>query len=151
LLCSVRPEPKVADMSNIESEQPINREVEMSNKPDSTVIEALMKANLLEVFGERDQQLRAAAIERTYAADVVFADPGEVVVGRDAVNAKVQKLLDETPGFVFTEAGPVYVNNDLGTLAWNFGPAGQPPVVTGFDICLIEDGRIAKLYTILTQ
>jgi len=138
-------------MSNIESEQPINREVEMSNKPDSTVIEALMKANLLEVFGERDQQLRAAAIERTYAGDVVFADPGEVVVGRDAVNAKVQKLLDETPGFVFTEAGPVYVNNDLGTLAWNFGPAGQPPVVTGFDICLIEDGRIAKLYTILTQ
>jgi hypothetical protein len=123
----------------------------MSDMPDSAVIEALMKANLLGVFGERDPQRRVAAIERTYAEDVVFADPDEVVVGRDAVDAKVQKLLDEAPGFVFAEAGPVYVNHDLGTLAWSFGPAGQPPVVTGFDICLIRDGLIAKLYTILTH
>jgi hypothetical protein len=27
---------------------------------------------------------------------------------------------------------------------------GQPPVVTGFDISLIRDGVIAKLYTVLT-
>lgn len=123
----------------------------MSNEPEATTIEALMRANLLEVFGERDPQLRAAAIGRTYAEDIVFSDPGAVVVGRDAVDAKVQKLHDETPGFVFTEAGPVYVNNDLGTLAWSYGPEGQPPVVTGFDICLIRDGVIARLYTILTQ
>jgi SnoaL-like domain len=114
-------------------------------------IESLMKANLLEVFGERDAERRAAAIERTYADDVVFADPGEVVVGREAVNVKAQKLLDDAPGFVFTPAGPIHVNNDLGVLAWNFGPEGQPPAVTGMDICLVEDGRIAKIYTILTR
>jgi hypothetical protein len=62
----------------------------------------------------------------------------------------MRKLLDEAPGFAFSEAGPVYVDNDLGTLAWRFGPEGQPPVVTGFDISLIRDGVIAKLYTVLT-
>ncbi|WP_419707215.1 nuclear transport factor 2 family protein [Promicromonospora sp. NFX87] len=122
----------------------------MSNEPEPAEIEALMRANLHEVFGERDPQLRAVAIGRAYAEDIVFSDPGEVAIGRDAVAAKVQKLLDETPGFTFTEVGPVYVSNDLGTLAWSYGPQGQPPVVTGFDICLIRDGVIARLYTILT-
>jgi hypothetical protein len=113
-------------------------------------IEALMKANLLQVFGERDPEARAAAIERTYTEDVVFSDPEEVVVGREAVGAKAQRLLDGAPGFVFSEGGPVHVNHDMGVLAWNFGPAGAPPAVTGMDICLVENGLIAKIYTILT-
>ncbi len=33
-------------------------------------IETLMRANLLEVFNERDGATRRAAIERTYAPDV---------------------------------------------------------------------------------
>ncbi|GAA5154191.1 nuclear transport factor 2 family protein [Amycolatopsis dongchuanensis] len=113
-------------------------------------IESLMKANLHEVFGERDPRRRAAAVERTYAEGVVFADPEEVVVGREAIHAKAQRLLDEAPGFVFSEAGPIHVNHDLGVLAWNFGPEGQPPAVRGMDICLMENGLIAKVYTILT-
>jgi hypothetical protein len=115
----------------------------------SEVIESLMNANLHDVFGERDPQQRAAAVHRIYTEDVVFADPDEVVVGREALNAKAQRLLDDAPDFVFTAGGPIYVNHDLGYLAWNFGPEGQPPVVKGMDICLIENGRIGKIYTII--
>jgi SnoaL-like protein len=116
-----------------------------------TTVESLMKANLHEVFGERDPQRRAAAVDRTYTEGVVFSDPEGVVVGREAVNAKAQRLLDEAPGFVFTEGGPVHVSHDLGYLAWNFGPEGQEPVVRGMDICLVENGLIAKIYTIITS
>ncbi|SNQ49510.1 conserved hypothetical protein [Frankia canadensis] len=116
----------------------------------SDEIESLMKANLHEVFGERDPLLRAAAVERTYTEDVVFADPEEVVVGREALNAKAQRLLDEAPGFAFTEGGPIFVNHDLGFLAWHFGPEGQAPAARGMDICLVENGLIAKVYTIIT-
>lgn len=114
-------------------------------------IEALMRANLLDVFGERDPERRRAAIARTYAADVKFSDPDEVIVGHDALDAKAQALLDQAPAFVFSPAGPVYVNQDMGYLAWNLGPEGADPVVRGVDIALTENGLITSLYTVLLK
>lgn len=112
-------------------------------------IEELMRANLLEVFNERDGGRRRAAIERTYLDTVQFSDPEEVVTGHDALDAKAQRLLDGAPGFVFSPAGAVHVNHDLGYLTWGFGPQDQPPVVRGVDIALVRDGRIATIYTFL--
>lgn len=112
-------------------------------------IEQLMQANLLEVFNQRDGEQRRATISRTYSPDVRFSDPDEVVEGHEALDIKAQKLLDGAPGFVFTPAGPVQVNHDLGYLAWNFGPAGQPPVARGVDIALVKDGLIHTVYTLL--
>lgn len=111
--------------------------------------EELMRANLLEVFNERDAARRRAAIDRTYVADVQFSDPEDAVVGRAALDAKAQQILDGAPGFVFRPAGAVQVNHDLGYLAWEFGPADQPPVVRGMDIALVADGLVTKLYTLL--
>ncbi|THG30228.1 nuclear transport factor 2 family protein [Naasia lichenicola] len=108
-----------------------------------------MHANLLGVFGERDPARRAEVIARTYADDVVFADPESVVVGHAAIRDKAQSLIDQSPDFVFTAAGPVLESQDLGYLTWNLGPAGAPPVVKGVDIALVRDGVIAKLYTLI--
>jgi hypothetical protein len=112
-------------------------------------IEDLMTANLLEVFNERDGDRRRAAIERTYVADVRFSDPDETAVGHDALDAKAQRLLDESPAFVFIPEGSVHVSANLGYLAWGFGPLGKPPVVRGADIALVSDGLITRLYTVL--
>ncbi|GHG00739.1 MULTISPECIES: nuclear transport factor 2 family protein [Amycolatopsis] len=114
----------------------------------ATVAE-LMEANLLRVFNERDDERRAKAIAETYAPDVEFADPEGTVTGRESLNAKAKGLLDQSPGFAFTPAGPVLVNHDLGHLAWALGPDGGPPVVRGIDVALVEDGLIKKLYTML--
>ena len=117
----------------------------------SDSIEHLMHANLLEVFNERDRGKRRAAIDRTYSEDVVFSDPEDLLVGHDAIDAKVQQLLDGAPAFVFAPDGPVYRNHDLAYLAWRFGPEGQEPVVRGVDIAFVEGGVIRKLYTLLLQ
>jgi hypothetical protein len=117
----------------------------------SESISNLMLANLLEVFNERDEGRRLAAIARFYAEDVVFYDPEEFVTGREAVNEKARNILEKAPGLVFTPAGPAYENNNLGYLDWNLGPEGQPPIVRGIDIALIKEGRIATLYTILRK
>jgi hypothetical protein len=114
----------------------------------ATVAE-LMRANLLDVFNERDDERRAKAIATTYADDVTFADPEGVVTGHEDLNAKAKGLLDQSPGFVFSPAGPVLVNHDLGHLAWELGPAGAPPVVRGIDVALVADGVIKKLYTMV--
>lgn len=111
----------------------------------------LMRANLLDVFGERDVERRRAAIARIYHPDVEFADPDATVTGHDALDAKAQAILDDAPDFAFAPAGRAYVNNDLGYLAWELGPEGGPPVVRGVDIALVRDGLIAKVYTLLLQ
>jgi hypothetical protein len=66
------------------------------------------------------------------------------------MNEQARKLLDRMPDFVFSAAGPVHVSRDLGLLAFNLGVPEQPPAVNGIDVALVRDGRIARLYMLLT-
>ena len=109
----------------------------------------LMHRNLSEVFGQRDGEARRAAMRELLAPDMTFSDHDGSVTGLDAIDRKIQALHARTPGFVFTEAGPVHEVQELGSLDWSFGPAGADPVVLGTDVVLIRDGRIAALYTYL--
>lgn len=113
---------------------------------NSTVAD-LMRSNLLSVFNEPDPERRNAAIALTYAPDVVWHEPDRVVRGREALAQRATELRAQTPDFVFQPDGPVSVNDDLGHLGFQFGPAGQPPVVTGMDIARCKDGVIVELYT----
>jgi hypothetical protein len=110
-----------------------------------------MEKNLLEVFGERDSERRKLAISKLYTEECTFFEPEEQIVGRDALNATVERILQEAPGFVFRLAGPAEVNHDLGRLRWQFGPNGAVPVVTGMDVAVFERGRIRALYTFLDK
>jgi hypothetical protein len=113
-------------------------------------IAELMRANLVEVFGERDGERRRAAIARIHRPDVVFHDPEAPAVGHEALHAGVQAILDGAPPeFGFSPAGPVRVNDDLGYLPWNLGAEGAPQAVRGVDIRLVRDGLTAHLYTLL--
>jgi hypothetical protein len=110
----------------------------------------LLHSNLHEVFSERDPDRRRAAIERTYAEDVTFIDPGGEFAGRQALNDQAQKLLDDIPAdFVLEEDGPRYVGADIAALAWRLGPPSNP-VTRGIDILTIRDGRVSVLRTLLT-
>ena len=78
-----------------------------------------------------------------------WSDPEATTQGRQALDERAQQLLDRTPGFVFTAAGPVHVLRDLGYLAFDFGMPESPPVSSGYDVALVRDGRIAVFYTLL--
>jgi SnoaL-like domain len=117
----------------------------------SDTLGPLMERNLLEIFGQPDPTRRAVAIAEIYTANCTFFEAGERIVGRDALNAKIEHILQEAPGFVFRAQGPAEVNHDLGRLQWHLGPAGAPPVVTGMDIAIFEHGRIRALYTFLDK
>ena len=115
----------------------------------SAPVQELLATNLHGVFGERDPERRRAAAERLYTPDVAFTDPEETVVGVDALLAKAAGLLEDAPGFVFTEAGPAYAAGARAALAWTFGPEGAAPVARGLDVVTIEDGRISEVLTLL--
>lgn len=109
-----------------------------------------MHANLLEVFNERDEALRRAAIDRTYAADVRWIDAEGETVGREALDAKCVALQDGLGPLQFEAVGPVHALQGFGYLAWRLvGPDGQQ-AMAGLDVALIEEGVIQVLYTVLT-
>jgi SnoaL-like domain len=113
-------------------------------------IRELMLANLFAVFNERDPKRRLKAIARNYTEDVIWTDPDGTTQGHEAMNEQAQRLLDRMPDFVFSAAGPVHVSHDLGLLNFNLGEPAQPPAVSGVDVALVRDGRIAVLHTLLT-
>jgi hypothetical protein len=105
----------------------------------------------LHVFSERDPEKRRAAIERTYVEDVRFIDPDGESVGREALNDRAQKILDDAPAdFVLEEDGLAYVSTDTAVQAWRFGPPGSP-AVRGIDILTVSDGRVSVVRTLIAQ
>jgi len=123
-------------------------EERITDMPDA---KELLHSNLHEVFSERDPDERRAAIERTYAEDVKFIDPEGEVVGRQALNDRAQKLLDDAPAdFVLEEDGPRYVSPETAALAWRLGAPGSP-VARGIDILTVRDGRVSVLTTLLAS
>ena len=117
---------------------------------DAARIRELMLDNLFAVFNERDPERRSKAIAANYTDDVIWTDPDGTTQGRQALNEQAQKLLDRMPDFVFSAGGPVYVSRDLGLLAFNLGVPERPAAVSGIDVALVRDRRIAVLHTILT-
>ena len=113
-------------------------------------IRQLLVDNLFAVFSEFDPERRMKAIVANYTEDVIWTSPELIARGHEELNEGAQKLLDRTPNFIFTAAGPVHVLRDLGYLAFTYGLPQQPPASTGYDVAQVRDGRIAMLYTLLT-
>ena len=102
-----------------------------------------------DVFAELDPEKRRAAIERTYTEDVRFIDPNGETVGREAINDRAQKILDDAPAnFVLEEDGPAYVSPDAAIQAWRFGPPGSPEV-RGIDVLTVRDGSVSVVQTLI--
>jgi hypothetical protein len=111
-------------------------------------VAALMAANLLEVFGERDPERRRAAMARTYAPDITFADEEATTTGHDALEQRVVALQARLPADAsFAPFGPLYVGGDQAALAWTLSPEGSEPIARGLDVATIADGRIVALLT----
>ncbi|WP_029434135.1 nuclear transport factor 2 family protein [Blastococcus sp. URHD0036] len=114
----------------------------------ATVSEVLTRS-VLQVFNEADAERRAELIAATYAPGIVFHDPEGTVTGRDAFAAKIAELLAGTGGLPFALRRPVQESVGLGIASWALGPSGAPPVATGTDVALVEDGLITVMWTLL--
>jgi SnoaL-like domain len=110
-------------------------------------LDALMQANIVRVFNERNSSLRLAALGELYAEDATLYDPETVASGREGISKAVDSLiLSLPPDFVFSANGHAVGHNGVGRLFWRAGPPNGPAAVTGTDVAYIENGRIKLLY-----
>ena len=115
----------------------------------SSAIASLLTRNLHEVFGETDTERRRAAIAALFTEDAVFLDHDAVRTGHAALQQAVAELQARFPGWVFREVRAPQAVGDAGRLAWAYGPPGEAPRVTGQDVILAREGRIARLVVFL--
>jgi hypothetical protein len=112
----------------------------------------LMEDNLHHVWSERNAGSRRTAIEGVYGSNSSLFEVGEIITGYDAINEKISSVVNGMPEeFIFTRLKPIIINNNVGRLIWGLGPKGQPPVATGMDIAVFENGRIKSLYVFLDK
>jgi hypothetical protein len=111
----------------------------------------LLRANAKRVFSEAGVDLRLNALKELWAENGVLVESERVVTGWKAVSDSVGALLKMLPpGATFQAEGPAAGHHGLGRLRWRaVDSSGKPLGVTGTDVALVENGRIAKLYVIL--
>jgi len=113
-------------------------------------VDALMQANLVRVFNERNPDRRRTALAELYTDDATLYDPETVATGQEAISETVSNLLLRLPpNFTFSAAGHAVGHNGVARLFWRAGPPDGPAAITGTDVAHIEDGRIKRLYVFL--
>jgi hypothetical protein len=114
--------------------------------PDDTIA-LLLRSVVLEVFDERDAAKRADAIPRVFATDAEFIESTGTRRGQADIDAAVVKIHERFPGYRFRLTSEPQTVPNGGRITWGFGPPEVAPRVTGMDIAVVEDGRVALLIT----
>ncbi|MFJ4092277.1 nuclear transport factor 2 family protein [Kitasatospora sp. NPDC089913] len=110
-----------------------------------------LAATYLAAWNETDPTARRKLIDEAWAEDGRYTDPLAAVTGREGVDALIGAAQGQFPGLVFT-LGPVDAHHDIARFTWNLGPAGEEPLVIGFDVLVADaEGRIASVYGFLDR
>lgn len=124
----------------------------MSRQPEAAIdYDHLMRANLANVFNERDSGKRIGAIGNLYAEGATLYEPPDTAAeGHAAICEAVTRLLASLPPeFAFTATGPALGHHGIGRLRWQAGPPNGPVAVNGMDIACFQDGRIRSLHVFI--
>lgn len=125
--------------------------VSTSPSEDATTIRTLATAHVLQVFNERDEEARTAAIQHTYTEGIIWYELDDLVVGQAALNKRAAELFGKRPDFGFQILGDIVVAQNLGMLKWTWGPPEAPDLMEGVDVILVEGGKVKALWTALTK
>jgi len=106
----------------------------------------------LNTWNETDATRRRVALAALFTEDCEYADPLARVSGPDALDQLIAGVQKQLPGFRFTLSGKVDSHHDQARFTWQAAPEGAPePVVVGFDVVLIANGRIRSVFGFLDK
>lgn len=105
----------------------------------------------LAAWNETDEAARAKLLDEVWAENGTYTDPLSDVVGRDQLAAVIGAVQGQFAGLVFSLAGEIDAHHDVARFTWNLGPEGAEPIVVGFDVAVIEDGRIKHILGFLDK
>jgi hypothetical protein len=103
-------------------------------------------------WNETDPAERRALIEELYAGDATYTDPLADLRGYAEIDAGVAGAQQMFSGMAFTLAGAVDANHNQARFTWHLGPAGEEPVVIGFDVAVANaEGKLTSVHGFLDK
>lgn len=95
------------------------------------------------LWNSHDAAERAKGFATVYTAAFFVADENGLSEGAERINAAIDDVQSQHPGFLFTPA-PVEWNHGLARVTWGYGPQDDPYRVRGEDIFTVSDGRLSS-------
>ena len=106
----------------------------------------------LAAWNETDAERRRGLVDELWAEDGSYTDPLADARGRAEIDGLIGAVQQQFPGFVFTLGGPVDAHHEQARFTWHLGPSDAEPVVTGFDVAVLNGGgQIRSVYGFLDK
>ncbi|RDI50905.1 nuclear transport factor 2 family protein [Nocardia mexicana] len=105
----------------------------------------------IDSWNEQDADKRKALLEEVYTADATYTDPLAAVAGREAIDQVVAGAQQQFAGLRFTLGDTVDAHHDIARFTWNLGAPDADPLVVGFDVIVVDDGRIRHVHGFLDK
>ncbi|OOG42638.1 nuclear transport factor 2 family protein [Rhodanobacter sp. C05] len=106
----------------------------------------------LQGWNETDALRRRALIEDVYAEHATYTDPLIEARGWEAIDATIAAVQSMFPGHVFRLAGNVDAHHDIARFHWHLAePGADEPLVIGFDVAVLDEGRIRQVHGFLDK
>ena len=106
----------------------------------------------LKTWNETDPLRRRALIEDVYAERATYTDPMIAAQGWETIDATIVAVQSMFPGHVFTLAGEVDAHHDIARFQWHLAePGADEPLVIGFDVAVLDEGRIRNVHGFLDK
>ncbi|GAA1014995.1 nuclear transport factor 2 family protein [Nocardiopsis tropica] len=102
-------------------------------------------AAYISIWNERDPRARRALGDEVFAPHAVYTDPETVAEGVSAIDSSIAGWQEQFAGMVF-RLGEVRAHHGLAHFDWSFGRPGEPAVGEGWDVMVLESGRISRIY-----
>ncbi|MDG2538099.1 nuclear transport factor 2 family protein [Dyella jiangningensis] len=103
-------------------------------------------------WNETDALRRRNLIEDVYNEHARYTDPMVDAKGWEAIDATVAAVQNMFPGHRFALAGDVDAHHDTLRFQWHLAaPGADEPLVIGFDVASLQDGRIGQVFGFLDK
>ncbi|MGV9413498.1 nuclear transport factor 2 family protein [Nocardia sp. NPDC003693] len=105
----------------------------------------------IDIWNEGDAGVRRARIGELYTAEAEFTDPLVRVRGVAEIDDMISGARERFAGLEFG-LGAVDGHHDIARFTWTLGaPGAGEPLVIGFDVITLVDGRIDRVHGFLDR
>lgn len=99
----------------------------------------------ISLWNDRNPHTRQATGAEIFTPDAGYVDPNADAQGRSEIDSYVAGWQEQFANMIFV-LGEVRSHHDVAHFDWSFGPPGGTPVANGWDVAVIEQGRISQIY-----
>ena len=104
------------------------------------------------VWNETDADRRRALIAQTWTEESSYVDPLMQGDGHPGIDALVQSVQQQSPGYRFRQIGAVDGHHNYVRFAWELGPAEGAAPIGGTDVAMLAtDGRLHRVIGFLDK